>query len=380
VRRLVALALLALAAGRSLAHERSVSYSFWTLTADGAAVEVRLAPGDASRLGEDLDAELPRLLSLAPCLPEPASFHAPPAAPGWIARAWRVRCPRDSGALRIHSDLLLDVVPSHLHFARVGTSGAVAERVLSDGERDWPLPASPAADGAGLGDYVRLGMAHILTGYDHLVFLFALLLVCGSLGEAARVVTGFTVGHSATLALAALGWVTPARGAVEAVIGLSIALVALENVWLAGGDHRLPVVAVAGLLAAAALAGVAGRVPPQTLVGLALFAACSFALLARSARPAGLRWPVAALFGLVHGLGFAGVLAEMTLPRARLVPALLGFNVGVELGQLAAVAAAWPVLDLLARRGEPWRAAVVGYGSAGVLAMGVLWFAGRAFG
>jgi hypothetical protein len=223
-------------------------------------------------------------------------------------------------------------------------------------------------------------MAHILTGYDHLVFLFALLLVCGSLGEAARVVTGFTVGHSATLALAALGWVTPARGAVEAVIGLSIALVALENVWLAGGDHRLPVVAVAGLLAAAALAGVAGRVPPQTLVGLALFAACYFALLARSARPAGLRWPVAALFGLVHGLGFAGVLAEMTLPRARLVPALLGFNVGVELGQLAAVAAAWPVLDLLARRGEPWRAAVVGYGSAGVLAMGVLWFAGRAFG
>ncbi|TMB77552.1 MAG: HupE/UreJ family protein, partial [Chloroflexi bacterium] len=131
---------------------------------------------------------------------------------------------------------------------------------------------------------------------------------------------------------------------------------------------------------AAALAGVAGRVPPQTLVGLALFAACYFALLARSARPAGLRWPVAALFGLVHGLGFAGVLAEMTLPRARLVPALLGFNVGVELGQLAAVAAAWPVLDLLARRGEPWRAAVVGYGSAGVLAMGVLWFAGRAFG
>src|SRR5207253_2671904 len=127
------------------------------------------------------------------------------------AAAWRVRCPRDSGALRIHSDLLLDVVPSHLHFARVGTSGAVAERVLSDGERDWPLPASPAADGAGLGDYVRLGMAHILTGYDHLVFLFALLLVCGSLGEAARVVTGFTVGHSATLALAALGWVTPAR-------------------------------------------------------------------------------------------------------------------------------------------------------------------------
>src|SRR5437773_10447507 len=217
-------------------------------------------------------------------------------------------------------------------------------------------------------------------GYDHLVFLFALLLVCGSLGEAARVVTGFTVGHSATLALAALGWVTPARGAVEAVVGLSIALVALENVWLAGGDHRLPVVAVAGLLAAAALAGVAGRVPPQTLVGLALFAACYFALLARSARPAGLRWPVAALFGLVHGLGFAGMLAEMTLPRARLVPALLGFNVGVELGQLAAVAAAWPVLDLLARRGEPWRAAVVGYGSAGVLAMGVLWFAGRAFG
>jgi hypothetical protein len=122
-------------------------------------------------------------------------------------------------------------------------------------------------------------------------------------------------------------------------------------------------------------------VPAGALAGLALFSACHFGLLARVERPARLRAAVAFAFGLIHGFGFAGVLAEMALPAERLVPALLGFNVGVELGQLAIVAVAWPVLALLARvaDGRPHRW-IAELGSAAVCGLGLFWFLTRAFG
>jgi len=180
-----------------------------------------------------------------------------------------------------------------------------------------------------------------------------------------------------------LGVVRPNGAAIEALIGYSIALVAAENAWLlAGGGIAVPAaVAIAtALLAAAALLGF-GSVGPLVLAGLALFAGCHFALLARVAQPERLRAAVAFVFGLVHGFGFAGVLAEMDLPTARLVPALFGFNVGVELGQLAAVALAWPALLAIARASpQRWAPRVVEAGSAAVCGLGLFWFATRAFG
>jgi hypothetical protein len=196
-------------------------------------------------------------------------------------------------------------------------------------------------------------------------------------------VTGFTVAHSVTLALAVLGVVRPEPAAVEALIGFSIALVAAENGWLLGGRGRaVPWTVTALLLGMAGLtaAGI-GNVPAAALVGLALFSRCHFALLERSERPARLRAAVAFAFGLIHGFGFAGILAEMDLPTDRLVPALLGFNVGVELGQLAIVAVAWPALRSLARLadGQPHRV-LTEVGSAAVCGLGLFWFVTRSFG
>jgi hypothetical protein len=109
-----------------------------------------------------------------------------------------------------------------------------------------------------------------------------------------------------------------------------------------------------------------------------LFTGCHFGLLARAERPARLRAAVAFVFGLVHGFGFAGVLAEMDLPNARLAPALFGFNLGVELGQLAAVALAWPVLVAIARA-SPLRVGprVAEVGSAAICGLGLFWFVTR---
>jgi hypothetical protein len=380
----LAIVLLGVPAG---AHDRTVSYSSWEIRGREARVTVRLADLDVSRfpwatapereqaLGAHLTHGLRLLAGAAVCAltdgPRPLD-----GTPGRQVWEWALVCPPE-GNLRIESDLLLDVAPSHLHFARVVRDGVAGpEHVLAGDERVWPLDSgSPGTSVAG---YVLLGVQHIATGYDHLAFLAALLLIAGSLGEVARIVTGFTAAHSLTLALAALGWLRPERAPIEALIGLSIALVAAENVWLVGARRRaLPaaVVGALGLPAVAAMAGL-GRVPGLTLAGLALFAACYFALLARVARPAALRWALAFLFGLVHGFGFAGVLAEAGLDSARLAQALLGFNVGVEAGQLAVVALVWPLIVSAGRR----RMALVEIGSAAVAALGVFWFVTRAYG
>jgi hypothetical protein len=277
------------------------------------------------------------------------------------------------------------VAPSHLHFAkRVDAAGHITERVLAEGDPEWAFasPEPERAQGASLLGYLALGVLHIASGFDHLAFVLALLLLASSFGEVATLVSGFTVAHSLTLALATLGVVRPEAAAVEALIGLSIALVALENGWLLGGRGRaVPRLAVGALLVVTALSGLGmGRVPPLVIAGVTLFAGCHFALLRRAERPARLRAGVALTFGLVHGFGFAGILTELELPRARLAAALLGFNLGVELGQLAMVALAWPVLRWLAAAQPGSHRVLVEACSAGVLALGLYWFLQRAFG
>jgi hypothetical protein len=409
----LAAALALLAAASAAAHTRSVSYSSWRLDDAGARVRVRVPLLELSRLGLD-----PRLdvgtggraagylaehvsLSMgdrACALREPPVARAAPE--GFAHFEWHLACEASGAgtiasgaAATITSAILLREAPSHLHFARVEReAGDVLERVLTAGEPAWTLPAAGdaaggapggAAQGTSLAGYVALGVEHILSGWDHLAFVLALLLLAARFGEVAALVTAFTVAHSVTLALAVLGVVRPQADAVEALIGFSIALVAAENAWLLGGRGRtVPAAATAFLLGVAALAilGV-GSVSAVTAGGLALFTACHFGLLSRVARPEGLRAAVAFAFGLVHGFGFAGVLAEMQLPPERTAPALFGFNVGVELGQLAIVCLVWPALFWLSRA-SPQRGyrAVAEVGSAAILALGLHWFVQRTFG
>jgi hypothetical protein len=124
-----------------------------------------------------------------------------------------------------------------------------------------------------------------------------------------------------------------------------------------------------------------GAVPRLGLLGVSLFTLCHFGLLRTSPRPARLRAAVAFAFGLVHGFGFAGVLAELELPTARLASALFGFNLGVELGQLGVVALVWPLLRQLERRAgaRPARR-LAEVASAAICGLGLYWFVVRSFG
>jgi hydrogenase/urease accessory protein HupE len=150
-----------------------------------------------------------------------------------------------------------------------------------------------------IGTYTVLGIEHILTGFDHLLFVLALLLLVRGKRRLIATVTAFTVAHSMTLFAATLGWVHVPGPAVEAMIALSIVFVAAEIVH---GRQGRP--------------GLTQRYP----------------------------WTVAFIFGLLHGLGFAGALAEVGLPQASIPTALLFFNVGVEIGQLLFIAAVFAIV------------------------------------
>ena len=157
--------------------------------------------------------------------------------------------------------------------------------------------------------------------------MLALLLAGGTLLQLAGIASGFTLGHSITLALSGLGVVRPPAAVIEPLLALSIAVVAAQ------------------------------------------------ALLRKHERR---RWQVAALFGLLHGFGFAGALGALDLPTPELLKALLGFNVGVELGQLAIIAVIAPLVLLLQRRPRTHAVVTRALGAV-IFVAGMYWFIERLF-
>jgi len=212
----------------------------------------------------------------------------------------------NAGELRIVALVLMDLPRGHKQFISVRDKAdkILIERMLSadSGEFTIDLRSAPASAGESIPRFLLLGIEHILTGYDHLAFLLAVLLTGGSIRSNAKIITSFTVAHSITLALATLGLVSIPSGVVEPLIAVSIVFVGIEN-----------------------------------LVRRRLTA----------------RWLVTFGFGLIHGLGFASVLRDLgigaTGARAAALP-LLSFNLGVEIAQVAIAVLVLPVIWNLQRR------------------------------
>lgn len=310
-----------------------------TLTASSL---VRLAPidadGDGALSQSDLEAradavragvwsQMPLLAAGAPCLLGDTEALL---RERYVELRGRFACP--PGALT-QTFRVLSVLPDNYKVV-LGSAvdGEQNQRFATQLLQTLPLSATPA-EGEGrsgatdLGGWISLGVFHIFTGFDHIVFLVALLLVGGSLKRLLLLVTSFTLAHSVTLGLTALGWVPLDELRtrwVEAAIALSIIWVAAENLILKTHRHR--------------------------------------ALLTL-------------LFGLIHGFGFASVLQSYGLgERAGL--SLLGFNLGVELGQAAIVLALYPLVRLLERR-EALRVRTVRVVSGAILGAGLFWLVER---
>jgi len=181
------------------------------------------------------------------------------------------------------------------------------QQVLNTEQGEFVIPAESTA-GDVAGDYTRLGVEHIWGGLDHLLFVFGLLLLVGGGARLLWTITAFTVGHSITLSLVTLGFFNFPVALVEFAIALSIFVLAVE---LTRADRH----------------DVLWRNP----------------------------WWLAGGFGLLHGMGFAGALAETGLPQDNVPLALLFFNIGIELGQLAFILAIIAIGYLLRRPLAPWR-------------------------
>jgi hydrogenase/urease accessory protein HupE len=227
------------------------------------------------------------------------------AGDGFVER-WTVRRPGGLAGYEVRIEGLPGSITDVL--TRVERADGTTQVVRLLPERPTFIVESPAHAPGVAWTYLSLGVHHILAGLDHLLFVLALVLMVGNRTALLWTVTAFTLAHSLTLAAATLGFIRVPQAPVEAVIALSIVFVAAEIVH---GRNGQP--------------GVTARAP----------------------------WVVAFSFGLLHGLGFAGALAEVGLPERALPWALLFFNVGVELGQLIFVAGVIALRSAGARM--PWR-------------------------
>jgi hypothetical protein len=184
------------------------------------------------------------------------------------------------------------------------------------------------------------------------------------------------------LALAVTGILRPQAGYIDALIGLTIALIGAENVAVASRRPGIVALATAGLLglmAAGAVLGLHG-LPPLLLVGAALFAANYLMVSGHLVDAARLRLVVTVVFGLIHGFGFASDLLEMRLPNGKLAELLVGFNLGVEIGQLSLVLLMIGAAAVLVRWGLGLsRRLVVDIGSAGLVAFGIFLLVTRGY-
>ncbi len=403
------------------AHTRSESLSNWTVSGADVRVTVTVPEAEVLRLkptgsGAESGAEsgeAPTDSALAAYLaahmgvsaagatcPLAGAPVSPAAARGFRRVELQWRCPAAQD-MALHSAAFFELVPTHLMYARLRFVGAgddsgdgsgssndhFAEQLLSNERRSLSLDgggsSSASLQSAGFVEYIALGLEHIVTGPDHIAFLLGLILVSGRFRDLALVITGFTLGHSVTLALAVTGWLRPAPELIDVLIALTIGLVGAENVvratqragWVAAGVGLL-LLAMAGL----SLNGV-GRLPLPLLLGAALFAPCYLLLTASLRDAAPLRAGVTAVFGLIHGFAFANDLIEMRLPAGRLAELLFGFNLGVELGQLSIVALLLGCAALLVKLRLAWpRPLVADSVSAALVGLSVFWIVGRTYG
>jgi len=259
------------------------------------------------------------------CLATNGALSPPSSAAESVTLVVDFACERAVRELLIRDDLF-DALGADYHtLARIDGPGASTQFAFTPDARETRVTLGAA--GRGTASFLLLGVEHILTGWDHLLFLLVLLLRGGGWLSLAKIITAFTVAHSVTLALAVLDVVHVPDRLVEAVIALSIAAVAAENLFLS------PVVAR--------------------------------------------RWIVSFAFGLVHGFGFSAALRELGLPAQGLLLSLLGFNAGVEAGQALVVAVALPALALLRR--TRWEPRMVWSSSLAILLVGIALFVERAF-
>ena len=260
---------------------------------------------------------------------------------GYIRLSWSKKCKGDT--VKLKNNAFFDLDPTHAHISTFKIDGqSYPEKLFTAQSRNWEEGAldlfKENDDEGSIWGYFLLGIKHISTGYDHIAFLLGIILLNKRKRLLAIAITGFTLGHSLTLALGAMNFVSPSTSFVESLIGYSILLIALEFLAKETNQYasysKIFFFISIPFLIFYNFFGIDSYL--IGLFGIALFTV-SYLNLSNRLRNSNLSIAVTGLFGLVHGFGFAGTLAEVGLPEDRIVSALLGFNLGVEAGQIIIV-------------------------------------------
>jgi len=393
-----AIVALACMAATADAHTRSESYSHWYLSDSLVTGIVTIPLREVMLLYENADSDIPprelfrdvlsehTLVTTGSIACSKQTTTILQAASGFVRIEIRFDCnPGTPSNIRYRA--LFDTAPGHVHYAKLHRDGRLyAEQLITDTADSWDISSADVIVGTySFASFLAIGAKHITGGLDHIAFLLGLLLISGSIRRSVIAVTGFTLGHSISLAAAVLGYVHANGQLVEAFIGFTVALVAVEY-FLAQRQSvaRIAIICMmlAWLLGATALAlNLLDNRALLAYLGIGLFAAC-YLLATRNLAQRGntqvgaLLFVATTCFGLVHGFGFAGFLMETGMLGTSLFVPLLGFNLGVEIGQLVLVAAALIMASVLRNRLPDAAAPIL---AAGLCGIGIFWFVGRTF-
>ena len=289
-------------------------------------------------------------------------------------------CPENGNTLSIENNSFFDASAGHIHFARIKINSNDWEETIFTSTRK--KNEFSFISGKNQQSTLEVFFDYIKLGFDHLAFLMTLLLISLNLKKVFLTVTGFTIGHSVTLALAALGLIQPSTVAIEALIGFTILLVASQALLLENKKSGIFLKSSLCFLITLGLASIifGGIVSPLTWIGLIIFT-ISYAYLVETKKDAEAYNPALTLvFGLIHGFGFASVLLELGLPKGKTVSALFGFNLGVELGQILVVVLAISTLYVLGKtKLINYKENLYNISALLLVALGTFWFVGRIF-
>jgi hypothetical protein len=380
----------------ALAHTRSESHSVWEI--NGRAIDLvitipkietqRLNPNgpqiDDAALEKYLADRIYPLSGNVRCPVEPP-IVALSAAPEFRRFDFTFKCPSDKN-LQIRSSAFFDVVQSHTNFAQIqnAATGDFVEELITNEHQTVQVTGGEESklQSASILEFIRMGVMHIFTGVDHMSFLLGMVMISRRLKDLVFVITGFTIGHSITLALAVTGVIRPHGDFIDALVALTICLIGAENLAVATNRPAVFALGLGAIILALAVVKALGfgGLPILLSVGAALFTAC-YLMISGSLSDAGrLRMIITLVFGLIHGFGFAAGLLELQIPPGRLAEMLVGFNIGVEIGQLTLVLGVTLLVWGLSR--IKWtvpRPIFVDFASAFLVAEGLYWYVSRSF-
>lgn len=247
-------------------------------------------------------------------------------------------CPSNK-EIKIINNALFNLVQSHIHIARIYIDNNLyTEKALFFNDQSIDLNEEKENNSFSNSFYkfFSLGLDHILSGYDHLLFILGLLLLVTNLKRLLLVITGFTIGHSLTLSLSVINIIQVKSSLVEALIGYTIMFVGLEYLYKENNDHRVSMIFITTLSLLLLIFGnlINPNFPYFLILGILLFSLGYFYLLKNLNSENNLLSIITIIFGLIHGFGFGGFLLGSKISSENIFSGLLGFNLGVEVGQI----------------------------------------------